>query len=77
MPEQKYMSHSSEDCTDMRTNGTINYGMGGSVGSRTDNVKQYKKCENKQKKEMKALKKHNKMLYSIAKNPSRAVKSMI
>ena len=34
MPEKKYMSHSSDDCTGIRTNLTIKDGMGGSVGSR-------------------------------------------
>ena len=43
MLEKKYMSHSAEDCTCMRTNRTIKDGMGGSVGSRYDTVKQYKK----------------------------------
>ena len=42
--------------------------MEGSVGSRADTVKQYKKSENKWKKELKALKNQNKMLYSIVKN---------
>ena len=50
----------------MRTNRTIKYGMGGSVGSRTYTVKQYNKYENKWKKDIKALKKKNNMIYSIA-----------
>ena len=37
------------------------------MGSRTDNVKQYKKSKNKWNKELKSLKKQNKMLYSISK----------
>ena len=45
MPEQKYMSHSAEDCAGMRTNWTIKYGMGVSVGSSADTVKQYNKSE--------------------------------
>ena len=66
MPERKYILHSAEYCTGMRTNRTIKDGMGGYVRSRTDTVKQYKKSENKWKKGLKALKKQNKMLYSIA-----------
>ena len=61
------MSHSSKDCTVMCTNRTIKDGMGGSVGSITDTVKQYKNSENKCKKDLKYLNKQNKMLYSIAK----------
>ena len=45
MPEQKYMSHSAKDCTGVRTNWTIKDRMGGSVGIRTDNMKQYKKSK--------------------------------
>ena len=65
-PKRNYMSHSANYCTGMRTNRTIKYGMGGSVGSRNDTVKQYKKSENKRKKDIKALKKKNNMIYSIA-----------
>ena len=36
------------------------------MGSRADTVKQYKKSENKRKKEMKYIKKQNNMIYSIA-----------
>ena len=57
MPERKYMSHSSKYCTGMRINRTIEDGMGGSVGSMNDNLKEYKNSENKQKKVLKALKK--------------------
>ena len=52
----------------MRTNRIIKDGTGGYLGSRTDTVKQYKKSENKQKKELKDLKKHKNMLYIIAKS---------
>ena len=41
--------------------------MGGPIGSRTHAVQQHKKSEKKCKKELKALNKQNKMLYSIAK----------
>ena len=67
IPERKYTSHSAKDFTGVRTNWTIKYGMGGPVVSRTDSVKHYKKSEKKRKKELKAIKKHNKMLYSISK----------
>ena len=36
IPERKYMLHIAEECTGMRTNRILKYGMGGSVGSRTD-----------------------------------------
>ena len=42
--------------------------MGGPIGSSNHVVKQHKKSENKWKKELKALKKQNKMIYSISKN---------
>ena len=47
MPDKNDMLHSAENCTSMRTNRTIKYGMVGSVGSRADTVKHYKKSENK------------------------------
>ena len=56
MPERKYTPHSDEDLTGVRTNLSIKYGLGGPMGSMTDAVKQYKKYENKRKKDMKALK---------------------
>ena len=68
MPERKYMSNSAEDCTFVHNNKNIKDRMGVSVGSRDDNVKQYKKYEKKWKKDLKALKKQTKMLYIIAKN---------
>ena len=60
------MSHSAEDFTGMRTNRTIKDGMVVYVGSMSDTVKHYKKSANKWKKDLKALNKKNKMLYSIA-----------
>ena len=45
IPERNYMSHSSKDFTGVRTNRTIEDGLGGSVGSKDDTVKQYKKSE--------------------------------
>ena len=65
--EQKYTSHSAEDCTGVRTKLPIKYGIGVPMGNRTNDVQQYKKSENKRKKYLKALNKQNKMLYSIAK----------
>ena len=45
MPEQNYMLHSADDFTVVRTYQTIKDGMGRSVGSRADTVRQYKKYE--------------------------------
>ena len=67
MPEHKYASHGSEDCTDVCTKRSIKYGMGGPIESRTHDLQQHKKSENKCNKEMKSLNKKNKMLYSISK----------
>ena len=67
MPERKYASHSTKDCTGVRTKLSIKDGMGGSIGSRTHAVQQHKKSENKWKKELKPLKKQNNMIYIIAK----------
>ena len=61
------MLHSAKDCTGMRTNWNIKDVIGGSMGSRANNVKQYKRSENKRKKELKALKKQKKKLYIIDK----------
>ena len=46
MPERKYLLHKSEDCTGMRTKCSIKYGMVGPMGSRTNDVQQYKKYKN-------------------------------
>ena len=62
MPERKYASHSDEDCTGVRTKRSIKYGMGGTIGIRTNAVQQHKNSE-KWKKDLKALKNQNKMLY--------------
>ena len=67
MPEQKYMPYISEDCAGIFTNRTIKDGIGGSVVSRADTVKQYKKSEKIWKKYLKSLRNQNKMLYTIAK----------
>ena len=70
MPEHKYMSHSAEDCTGVHNNWPIKYEMGGPMGSRTDAVKQYNKSGNKQEKDLKDIKKQNKILYRISEKPS-------
>ena len=62
------MLHSAVDCTGLCTNWIINDGMVGSMGSRTDTVKQQKKSENKWNKYLKALNNKNKIIYRIAKN---------
>ena len=61
------MSHSTEDWAGMCTNHHIKDGMGGPDGSRNHAVQQHKKSVNKWKKDIKALKKQNKIIYSIAK----------
>ena len=69
MPEKKYMLHSSENCFGKRYNQQyIKDVLGGGLGNRANTLKQYKNSEHKLKKELKALKNQNKMLYSIAKN---------
>ena len=65
--EQNYMSHNSEDCFGKIYNQkSINGGMGGPMGIRTEDVKQYKRPKNKWKKELKYLKK-KKIISRIAK----------
>ena len=61
------MLHSAKECTGMCNNLNIKEEMGGSVVSKSDTIKPYKKFGNKRKKYLKALKKKNKMLYSTAK----------
>ena len=63
MPEFKYSSHSAEYFTRVRTKRSIKDGMGGHIGRITNAVQQHKMYENKQKKELKALKKQNNILY--------------
>ena len=46
---------------------SIKEGSGGSLGNRSTSVKQYRKSENKCKRDLKALKKQNKMIFSISK----------
>ena len=70
MTEHKYTSHSDKDCTGVHNNWPIKYEMGGPMGSRTDAVKQYNKSGNKQEKDLKDIKKQNKILYRISEKPS-------
>ena len=67
MSERKYALHSTKDCTSVRTKRYTKDGMGIPIGSRNHAMKQHNKSENKWKKDLKSLKKHNKMLYSISK----------
>ena len=63
------MSHSAEGCFGKRTNqNTIKDGLGGPMGSSSEDVKQYKNSDSKCKKDLNALKNHNKILFSITKN---------
>ena len=74
-PERKYISHSSEKCFFKCSDEQyIKNGLIGSLGIRDDDVKHYKKSKHKWKKELKALKKHNKMLYIIAKKSDSCLK---
>ena len=59
MPERKYMSHSTKDCTVMRTKRPIKDRIGGPSGISNHAVQQHKKSENKWKTELKALKNLN------------------
>ena len=67
MPERKYTYHSAEDFTGVHTSRSIKDRLAGSMGSRADDVKQYKKSENKWKNELKANKNQNKIIYNISK----------
>ena len=67
MPERKYVSHSTKYFTGLRNKCSIKDGIGGPIGIRTHDLQQHKKYKNKWKKELKSLKKQNKILYSIIK----------
>ena len=68
IPEQKYMLYNSGDCFGKHTNHkTIKYGLGIPIGSRYEAVKQYNKYRSKRRKEIKAPKNQNKMLFRITK----------
>ena len=62
------MSHRAEDCFGKRSEqNSIRCGLRGHLGSRSKVVKQYKKSQNKWKKDLKALNEKNKKVYSIFK----------
>ena len=62
------MPHSSESCFGKRSDQHfIKGGLGGDPGNRADDAKYYNKSEHKWKKELKFLKKKNKILFSTAK----------
>ena len=67
-PEQNYMLHSSEKlfgkCPNQQS---INEVLGGALVNRANSVNRYRKSEKKLKRDLKALKKKNKILYSISK----------
>ena len=67
IPEHKYTSHSTKYFTGLRNKFSIKDGIGGPIGIRTHDLQQHKKYKNKWRKELKSLKKQNKMLYIIAK----------
>ena len=50
IPDRKYMSHSTKDCTGGHTKCSIRDEMGGPIGSRTHAVKHHEKYEKKWKK---------------------------
>ena len=61
------MLHSAEDCFGMRSDQNyVKDGLGGPMVIRSEDVKQWKNSEKKCKKELKALKKQNKMLFRIS-----------
>ena len=66
MSEQRYISHSAEECFGKRTNKkTIKYGLGRPIGIRSEAVKQYNNSKIKWKKGLKALKKQKKIIFTI------------
>ena len=68
MPKQKYMSHRTGDFFGNHSNHkSVKYGLVIHLGNKYEAVKQFKKSKNKWKKELKALKKQNKIMYSISK----------
>ena len=75
MPERKYMSHNSKNCTGARTKCPIKNGMGGPIGSRYDFLQQYRNSKNKWNKDLKSLKKKTRCYIVFPVNHARAVKS--
>ena len=68
-PERKYKLHSSENFFRHRSNHeSIKEGLGGSLGDRDAAVKQSQKSKKKWKRELKSLRKQNKIIYSTEKH---------
>ena len=71
MHNRKYMFHKSDKCFGkLSYQQSVKEVMGGYIGNRAESIKNYNKYEHKWKKELKALKKQNKMLYIISKKYS-------
>ena len=69
--KRKYMLHIFENCFGKRSNHKyIKKGLGVALGNRADAIKKYKNSEYKWKKYLKAIKKNNITIYSIAKKSS-------
>ena len=68
MPERKYMSYIFVNCFDKRSyQQSFKAELGGALDNRAYAIKNYKKYEHKWKKELKPLKKQNKMIFSVSK----------
>ena len=68
MTEIKWKPHSSNNCFEKRSNqASANDVLGGDLGKRANSVKNYQKSEKKWKTDLEYIKKHNKMLFSMAK----------
>ena len=68
IPEPKYKSHRSENCFGRTYDQeSIKEGLGRSLGNRNYVVKKLQKSKNKWKRELRSLKKQDKILYSTAK----------
>ena len=68
IPERKYKSHSSEHYFGERSKQeSIRYSLVGSLGNRNNAVKQLQKYKNKWRRELKSLKKQNKIIFSMTK----------
>ena len=68
MPERKYRLHVSENYFGKRSDQkSVKEGLGEILGNRYTAVNQYQKYENKWRRELKSLKKYNKILFSMAK----------
>ena len=68
MTASKWKLHSSKNCFEnFPTRHLSKKGLGGTLGNWAAAVKQYHKSENKCKREVKPIKKYNKMIFSMAK----------